>query len=296
MTRLTFRPACSPVRRSQFEFSLAFVRERRAQDAAGRSAAEASEPGGPGALGGLGGPGGPESVGKVKQARDSVKEEIAEAKTVDELSAQSLKPGPGYAGADVADAREEDSVGEMLGTGVDFAFGEGMLARASRAEAAAAAAAATARARGRDPSNGLDGDGFEEIALSAEDPPQESGQQKTDATVSDDSRSAATGGGGAAKGASLGSHGVNVSEAARQGDGGDIECSICLTELSEGEVCRYLPQPCGHIFHLSCIDEWFHLSHSCPLCKRSIRDILQVSAAVAPSYCSLLLLLLLLKR
>ena len=53
------------------------------------------------------------------------------------------------------------------------------------------------------------------------------------------------------------------------------ECSICLMELQEGNICRALPEPCGHIFHLACIDEWFRQSLVCPLCKRSIRAILE---------------------
>jgi hypothetical protein len=53
------------------------------------------------------------------------------------------------------------------------------------------------------------------------------------------------------------------------------ECSICLMDVEEGSLCRVLPEPCGHIFHLSCIDEWFRQSAFCPLCKRSMRGILE---------------------
>lgn len=53
------------------------------------------------------------------------------------------------------------------------------------------------------------------------------------------------------------------------------ECSICLSDFVEGEVCRCLPAPCNHTFHKKCIDEWFeHQNSSCPLCKRSIYRIL----------------------
>jgi hypothetical protein len=53
-----------------------------------------------------------------------------------------------------------------------------------------------------------------------------------------------------------------------------IECSICLFELEFGQDCRRLPAPCGHIFHKSCIDSWLQVSTHCPMCKRSIRNIL----------------------
>ena len=52
------------------------------------------------------------------------------------------------------------------------------------------------------------------------------------------------------------------------------ECSICLSEFSEGDICRRLPLPCSHTFHKVCIDEWFVNNSSCPLCKRSIYRIM----------------------
>ena len=53
------------------------------------------------------------------------------------------------------------------------------------------------------------------------------------------------------------------------------DCSICLSCFAEGEVCRSLPAPCGHMFHKSCIDQWFETSSRCPLCNRSIYIILE---------------------
>lgn len=52
------------------------------------------------------------------------------------------------------------------------------------------------------------------------------------------------------------------------------DCPICLMEIQDGSVCRVLPEPCMHLFHQECIDEWFHQSTMCPLCKRSIKSIL----------------------
>jgi hypothetical protein len=54
----------------------------------------------------------------------------------------------------------------------------------------------------------------------------------------------------------------------------ECECPICLMDIEEGSQCRLLPEPCGHLFHLSCIDEWFGQSSQCPLCKRSMKSIL----------------------
>lgn len=52
-----------------------------------------------------------------------------------------------------------------------------------------------------------------------------------------------------------------------------ITCSICLSDLSNGssEAVR-LPHPCSHIFHHDCIIKWFHISNTCPLCRRTIVD------------------------
>ena len=59
------------------------------------------------------------------------------------------------------------------------------------------------------------------------------------------------------------------------------DCSICLSSFAEGEVCRSLPAPCGHMFHKSCIDQWFETSSRCPLCNRSVPALIEM-----PSLCS----------
>ncbi|KAL0699780.1 hypothetical protein Bca4012_055902 [Brassica carinata] len=45
------------------------------------------------------------------------------------------------------------------------------------------------------------------------------------------------------------------------------ECAICLTEFSDGDELRVLPQ-CGHGFHLTCIDTWLGSHSSCPSCRQ----------------------------
>jgi len=47
------------------------------------------------------------------------------------------------------------------------------------------------------------------------------------------------------------------------------ECSICLTDIQEGERIRRLPR-CGHTFHSACIDLWLVRTADCPLCKQSV--------------------------
>ncbi|KJE95630.1 hypothetical protein, variant 1 [Capsaspora owczarzaki ATCC 30864] len=48
-----------------------------------------------------------------------------------------------------------------------------------------------------------------------------------------------------------------------------FECSICLCALeSEASVAVV----CGHVFHRSCIVEWFGTSNSCPTCRIAVRS------------------------
>ncbi|MED6116840.1 hypothetical protein PIB30_103998, partial [Stylosanthes scabra] len=49
----------------------------------------------------------------------------------------------------------------------------------------------------------------------------------------------------------------------------ELECSICLGELKDGEVLRMLPV-CSHAFHVPCIDEWFKEHNNCPYCRSPI--------------------------
>ena len=49
-------------------------------------------------------------------------------------------------------------------------------------------------------------------------------------------------------------------------------CSVCLCEFEEGDVLRVLQPPgCGHAFHRNCIDTWFNLHITCPLCRHNLR-------------------------
>lgn len=67
---------------------------------------------------------------------------------------------------------------------------------------------------------------------------------------------------------------TDVAEKTVSSMGESCDCSICLMEITEGSMVRVLPEPCGHIFHVECIDPWLKQSSLCPLCKRSMRSIL----------------------
>ncbi|KAF0927823.1 hypothetical protein E2562_036243 [Oryza meyeriana var. granulata] len=48
-------------------------------------------------------------------------------------------------------------------------------------------------------------------------------------------------------------------------------CAICLGEFADGEKVRVLP-PCGHGFHVRCVDAWLVSHGSCPTCRRQVMD------------------------
>lgn len=48
--------------------------------------------------------------------------------------------------------------------------------------------------------------------------------------------------------------------------GGDDQCSVCLSEFNEGDVCRRLP--CNHSFHQTCVDPWLLWASTCPVCRK----------------------------
>mmetsp|Transcript_20611 Transcript_20611/g.44773 ORF Transcript_20611/g.44773 Transcript_20611/m.44773 type:complete len:621 (-) Transcript_20611:26-1888(-) len=44
-----------------------------------------------------------------------------------------------------------------------------------------------------------------------------------------------------------------------------FECTICLTEVEDGEQVGVLP--CTHIFHVDCLRQWITRKNACPLCQ-----------------------------
>ena len=47
-------------------------------------------------------------------------------------------------------------------------------------------------------------------------------------------------------------------------------CAICHQMMAEGEIVSYLP--CGHFYHVGCIDAWLRIRTTCPLDNREIRS------------------------
>ncbi|KAH6785276.1 RING/U-box superfamily protein, partial [Perilla frutescens var. hirtella] len=45
----------------------------------------------------------------------------------------------------------------------------------------------------------------------------------------------------------------------------DLTCSVCLEQVTAGELIRSLP--CLHQFHVNCIDPWLRQQGTCPVCK-----------------------------
>jgi len=53
---------------------------------------------------------------------------------------------------------------------------------------------------------------------------------------------------------------------------GETPCSICQENIAINQMARQL-NFCKHMFHISCIDEWFARNVHCPVCRHDIRDI-----------------------
>ncbi|KAK9056529.1 hypothetical protein SSX86_023891 [Deinandra increscens subsp. villosa] len=51
----------------------------------------------------------------------------------------------------------------------------------------------------------------------------------------------------------------------------EVECSVCLCELEQGDKTRVLPK-CNHVFHAECIDMWFHSHSTCPVCRNLVSE------------------------
>lgn len=48
-------------------------------------------------------------------------------------------------------------------------------------------------------------------------------------------------------------------------------CCICLSKYLDNDELRELP--CGHFFHVECVDKWLKINALCPLCKCEIGDV-----------------------
>lgn len=58
-----------------------------------------------------------------------------------------------------------------------------------------------------------------------------------------------------------------------------IECTVCLSNLEDGEMIRILPN-CKHNFHVACIDTWLSTNSTCPVCRSAVeppQDVVQAN-------------------
>jgi hypothetical protein len=46
------------------------------------------------------------------------------------------------------------------------------------------------------------------------------------------------------------------------------ECCLCMEDLILG--CKMRELPCGHSFHLECVDDWLLRRRTCPVCLRDV--------------------------
>ena len=57
--------------------------------------------------------------------------------------------------------------------------------------------------------------------------------------------------------------------------GSDLEeetsCAICQDSISADDSCRKLTA-CSHVYHQTCIDQWFRTNINCPTCRHDIRQ------------------------
>lgn len=49
----------------------------------------------------------------------------------------------------------------------------------------------------------------------------------------------------------------------------ETQCSVCLGDYQSDERLQRIP-PCGHTFHVDCIDHWLATNTTCPLCRVSL--------------------------
>ena len=59
-------------------------------------------------------------------------------------------------------------------------------------------------------------------------------------------------------------------------------CAVCQEAIGEADSARRLI-PCTHVYHRSCIDQWFARSVFCPTCRHDIREAPVAAPASGPA-------------
>ncbi|GJN31423.1 hypothetical protein PR202_gb19819 [Eleusine coracana subsp. coracana] len=60
------------------------------------------------------------------------------------------------------------------------------------------------------------------------------------------------------------------------------DCAVCLAELGAGKVAARLVPGCGHGFHVECIEAWFRVNSTCPLCRAAVAAAGRSAGSGAP--------------
>lgn len=60
----------------------------------------------------------------------------------------------------------------------------------------------------------------------------------------------------------------------RGSDASEVMCSICFIPFEPATLVNYLPK-CNHVFHQSCITEWFKSHGTCPICREDIKKLVR---------------------
>lgn len=63
---------------------------------------------------------------------------------------------------------------------------------------------------------------------------------------------------------------MRVAAAGFGGGAEKVDCAVCLAELGDGEAAARLVPGCGHGFHALCIEAWFRVNSTCPLCRAAV--------------------------
>jgi len=52
---------------------------------------------------------------------------------------------------------------------------------------------------------------------------------------------------------------------------GGEPCPVCMTDATKGD--RVAVLSCGHTFHVHCLSQWLARSHTCPICRKDLREV-----------------------
>ncbi|XP_042510360.1 E3 ubiquitin-protein ligase ATL41-like [Macadamia integrifolia] len=65
-------------------------------------------------------------------------------------------------------------------------------------------------------------------------------------------------------------------------DTNKTECTVCLSNIEDGEMGRLLPN-CKHMFHVECIGVWLSSHSTCPICRTRAEPQPQAQTLVSVS-------------